>query len=201
MACSDVLAYHEENSAISLYNVATGKTAGRLSVGDLFSIAYCMDFSPDGKLLAVGYADGTVCVWDVASGKLLHRISAHTNKDHKRTSAHSLAFSPDSRRLATGGSDTLIHIYPMGSRKSAKKPRPKREVVKRNPLRTWRSASGKFTISARLLDHDGTNVRLEKKDGRIITVPISKLSTADGKYLAARPKAEIKAPKKQIDEK
>ena len=36
-----------------------------------------MAYSPDGKRLACGSMDGTVGVFDVASGKLLHTLDGH----------------------------------------------------------------------------------------------------------------------------
>ena len=34
-------------------------------------------FSPDGRRLACGVMDGTVCLFDVPSGKLLHTLAGH----------------------------------------------------------------------------------------------------------------------------
>src|SRR5262245_58338560 len=48
-------------------------------------------FSPDGKTLATGAFEGTVRLWDVASGKETLAFRAHTD------SAASVAFSPDGR--------------------------------------------------------------------------------------------------------
>jgi WD40 repeat protein len=53
-------------------------------------------FSPDGKLLAVGCNDGSVKVWDTASGDELRRWQAHDGTYCR------VAFSPDGKTLATG---------------------------------------------------------------------------------------------------
>jgi hypothetical protein len=50
-------------------------------------------------------------------------------------------------------------------------------------LRTWKSASGKFTITARLESVDGTEVKLVTQDGRHISVAIEKLSAEDQKHI------------------
>ena len=64
---------------------------------------------------------------------------------------------------------------------SADEPEPAAEA-KEEP-RTWKDASGKFEIVATLLNEQNGKVQLEKEDGRVVSVPIEKLSEADQKYL------------------
>src|SRR5207245_3166098 len=52
-------------------------------------------FSPDGRLLATGTYEPALRLWDVASGKLIHRFDAST-----AGSFNAVAFSPDGRMLA-----------------------------------------------------------------------------------------------------
>ena len=49
--------------------------------------------------------------------------------------------------------------------------------------RTWKDATGKFSVQATLFYHDASQVVLEKSDGKTVTVPLSKLSAADRAYL------------------
>ena len=51
--------------------------------------------------------------------------------------------------------------------------------------RTWTSANGKFKVRATLIEHDEDQIRLEKRDGSQISVPISKLSAEDQQYLSS----------------
>jgi WD40 repeat protein len=61
-------------------------------------------FSPDGKTLAVGMPDGTIRLWNVAAGRQLLAIQAHTG------GVTGLAFHADGRVLASS-SDTEIRLW------------------------------------------------------------------------------------------
>ena len=70
-------------------------------------------FSPDADLLAAGHYDGTVQLWDVASGQQMG-AALHAGE------VLSVAFSPDGKMLATGGYDSADHgtlqLWDVGSR-------------------------------------------------------------------------------------
>jgi WD40 repeat protein len=66
-------------------------------------------FSPDGKWLASGCIDGSIKIWDMATGKLTHTLAGH----QAGRFVHGLAFSPDSAVLASGASfgDARIKLW------------------------------------------------------------------------------------------
>lgn len=61
--------------------------------------------SPDGNVIAAGYDDGMINLWNATSGDLVRRIQAHDAQ------VGALAFSPDGCRLASGSVDRRIRLW------------------------------------------------------------------------------------------
>jgi WD40 repeat protein/serine/threonine protein kinase len=62
-------------------------------------------FSPDGSQLASASHDGTLRLWDVASGRTLREFRGHAKE------ISSVAFSPDGTHLASASTDQTIKIW------------------------------------------------------------------------------------------
>ena len=52
--------------------------------------------------------------------------------------------------------------------------------------RTWTDRTGKYRIEAEFVDAKDGKVRLRKTDGKVITLPLEKLSSADRQYVKRR---------------
>ncbi|GIK64644.1 MAG: hypothetical protein BroJett018_24380 [Chloroflexota bacterium] len=62
-------------------------------------------FSPDGKTIATGGADGVIILWDTATGELDQRLEGHT------ATVTSLDFSSDGRWLLSGSIDRSVRLW------------------------------------------------------------------------------------------
>jgi WD40 repeat protein len=62
-------------------------------------------FAPDGRTIAAGAWDGSVTIWDVSSGRRIHRLVGHSDR------IHTVAFSPDGRLIASGSRDHTARIW------------------------------------------------------------------------------------------
>ena len=89
-----------------LWDTATGKLARTL--GDFEEKCGNLLYSADGKWLASIDKEGGVGLWDVAAGKMVHKVSADSK---------GIAFSPDSRAVAVTHGDRAIQVIEVATGK------------------------------------------------------------------------------------
>ncbi len=76
-----------------------------LSVGHgLLGVA----FDPTGRRVAAGGWDYAVTVWDVATGREIHKLTGHTDR------IYDIAFTLDGRRIASGSKDRTTRFWSTG---------------------------------------------------------------------------------------
>jgi WD40 repeat protein len=86
---------------VRFWEVLTGTEMGSIPENDTLALAV----SPDGRILATGGFEGTVGLWELATGKELRKLKGHDGP------VLAISFSPDGRRLISGGRDTTALIW------------------------------------------------------------------------------------------
>jgi WD40 repeat protein len=97
------------DSALHVWEVATGKERQTLTFGPSSSWFQRAAFAPEGRTLATARNDGAIQLWDLSTGKELPFRAA------SGVEVSCLAFSPDARLLATGHRDGIIFVWDAAS--------------------------------------------------------------------------------------
>jgi WD40 repeat protein len=88
----------------------------RTLVGHAGAVA-SVAFSPNGRVVASGSADGTLTLWDAGTGIRLQAVEAHQGYPgfEEGPRLASLAFSPSGDRIVTTGWDKAIRLWDSGT--------------------------------------------------------------------------------------
>ncbi len=127
-----------------------------------------VEFSPDGKFLASGSADETICVWDMQKGKLHQRLLGHNG------TVSSLAWSPDGSMIVSGDSDGIVRLWDVhsGNLKMILKGHTDAVISVAWAPTGWMIASGSDDQTIRLWDRQGGDLlwTLEGHEGSVTSL-------------------------------
>jgi WD40 repeat protein/tetratricopeptide (TPR) repeat protein/serine/threonine protein kinase len=98
------LAVLTEGRGVTLRDATTLREQAAIAGSPVSAAANCMAFLGDWKTLAVGSSDGSVKLWDVATGEERATLSGHTD-------ITAVAFSPDGSTLVTGCRDGTVELW------------------------------------------------------------------------------------------
>jgi WD40 repeat protein len=90
------------NTGHKLFSLSTVHKRGRVT---FHNYAEPLVFSPDGAILVNGTTNGTIQVWDVATGDKIAALDGHTQK------VETLKFSPDAETLVSTAMDGTIFLW------------------------------------------------------------------------------------------
>jgi len=166
------------DDVLNLEETAPKTLKERTTLGGQGAIVSSVAFSPDGKTLASGSIDGSIKVWDVATGKNSATYEKHLG------GVFSLAFSKDGKTLAAGSPLGTIKLWDVGTGKNTAVIQGHAKDVSSLTFspggKTF--ASGGFDGTVKLWDvADGKNVAVFTPHKRQITAIVF---SPDGKLLA-----------------
>ena len=95
--------YSSSKAALEVWDPHTRARIARLAIP---ATPTAVHFSPDGRLLAIGYPNGRLQLWSTDAGKPVSRLLAGDTGD-----IYALAISPDNAILATGSSDRTVRLW------------------------------------------------------------------------------------------
>jgi WD40 repeat protein len=98
---------------VNVWNLRTGEEMGREAIGHKASIQG-VQFSPDGKNVVTASDDGTIRIWDAASGRQQKVLQ---NRDEKQPFAwvRGIALSPDGKWIASNSLDNTVRLWDMAT--------------------------------------------------------------------------------------
>lgn len=104
----------EENCHPIIWNAQTGAILHNLIDPEGHEYASCAEFSRNGLLVATGYFDGFIKIWNVSTGEHVRTINVHIDQDNEEdqnNAVTTIQFSPNGNNLLTAFSDGASRVF------------------------------------------------------------------------------------------
>jgi hypothetical protein len=155
---------------------------GHVFVPTAFGVQECITQNPDKP---AAYTLGTVYHLETAEGELLGNMQYS-----------SLGYLVTTGFRKDAEDSLVLHLFPLGPKRAKNdhaspapsaenEPQP-RAAPAAAKLRTWKDATGSFSVEAEFVGAGVGKVTLRKADGSTIKVPLEKLSAEDQQYIRRR---------------
>jgi WD40 repeat protein len=129
-----------------------------------------VSWSPDGHMIASGHQDGSVSVWDVATGTEYRRMASHNGR------VTQVSWSADGYHIATASADGTIRLWDAETGHPLQAFAGRRDAIH---LTTW-SSEGVKIVRPRSSDSSQDEVTEDLYyDGELPTRMLSHFPTAD----------------------
>jgi WD40 repeat protein len=147
--------------------VGLGRSPSRKVLAGHFDRILAATVSPDGAMVATASADGTIRVWETATGQLLMVLRGHEGD------VTGLAFSADNRMLASRGSDDTLRLWRVISGRVLRNATDAIYDARFSPDGHWVATGGKDGV-ARLYGPTTAEPRTLAREYRITAVAFSR---------------------------
>jgi serine/threonine protein kinase len=148
------------------------------SVDSHHGFVFCVQFSPDGHILASGGADRRIRLWNTDTGKIIYTLDGH------QESVTALQFMPNGKILISAGADRTIRFWDLEHKQLLKTIEAHDQTIHTLAIsqdgKLIISGSSDRTVQVRQLGTSTQHTLIGHQDA-VLTVAIS----ADGKTIAS----------------
>ena len=172
--------FHESRGIVNCLNATTGESVYQERLDPRPGLVYSSVTAADGKLYAISQEDGTFVL---AAKPEFELLAVNVFEDDRTRSNASIIVSNNQLLLRT---DKALYCLGLPGSGQLAGLQSGDFLPAEGGFRTWTDATGRHQVEAVFLSIEADRVKLRKRDGSVILVPVNRLSRADQGWIAAR---------------